>query len=157
MAGYFENTTFGMTGIPLSGNTANTELFAGATVTKGSNKHSTAAAAGGLDWGTDAGTFNLKLNFKIRLIEPITYAAAAEGKTNDETVIFKIYSSPDNSTFSEVASYTTNAKALNASRLKCNIAFSAVPTMGRYFCVGITTKTACTGGKLLISCDPKGY
>lgn len=153
MAGYFENTTFGMTGISLSGNTAGTEIFAGATVTKGSNKHASAADAKGLDWGTDAGTFNLKLNFKVRTVSPITYASTSA----DGTVTFKVYSSSDNATFKEVASYTTTADALNASKLKNNIVFSAVPTMGRYFCIGITTKTACTGGVLLVSCDPKGY
>lgn len=146
MAGYFENTTFGMTGIDLTG--VSTAVYAGANVTKGKNTQTSAKLAGGLDWGTDAGTFNLKLNINIRTLKKIAGATK---------LTFSLMSSSDNSTFEEIATYTVSATSLNASVLKNNIVFSAVPTMGRYFCIGIKPDAAATAGMLLISCDPKGY
>lgn len=146
MAGYFENTTFGMTGIDLAGVSAAT--YAGANITKGKNTATSAKLAGGLDWGTDAGTFNLKLNINIRTLKKI------EGATS---IKFSLMSSSDNSTFEEIATYTVPVDSLNASILKNNIVFSAVPTLGRYFCIGLTPDAAATAGMVLISCDPKGY
>lgn len=153
MAGYFENATLGYGGVDLKDKAATTEFFIGANVAKGVNTYTTAQKAGGIDWGTDAGTFNLKLNFDIQLIKKVALEAGAD----TDMITFKFYSSPDNSTFTAIGSYQLALGSLNAARHKNNIVFSALPTMGRYFCVGITLPKKATDGMIVVSCYPQGY
>lgn len=153
MSGYFNTASFGMRDISLKGAKAATAIYAGANVTKGVNTYSTAKAAGGLDFGKNSGTFNLELILKVKVIKTITQDAAV----TDDSVKIELMSSEDNATFTSIASYTTSVASLNAAKLKNTITFSAVPTMGQYFCIGITPTSAVTDGQILIEALPKGY
>ncbi len=153
MAGYFENATLGYTGVNLKDKAATTEFFIGKNVSKNTNTYASANDAGGIDWGTDAGTFNLKINFDIQLIKKVKLEEGAD----TDVITFKIYSSKDDKTFTELGSYSITLGSLNSAKRKNNIVFSALPTMGRYFCMGITLPKNGTEGMIVVSCNPQGY
>ena len=73
MSGYFDIMTFGMGPINLKDVTGATEHFAGTVVDTTKVLQTSAAAAKGINWGSDKGMYRIKVMCDIKVQQKITY------------------------------------------------------------------------------------
>ena len=158
MAGYYELMTFGAGPVNLKDLTAAKEYFVGKVVTETKVVQDTAAAAKGIDWGTDTGMYRVRVMCDIKTNQKIAIPKA----TNIE---FRIYDSADDTTFGTdpVTTHIVPISALNEAR-KTPICFSFLSTTKRYFCISFkltggsaTTSDRATAGQLLMTANPSVY
>lgn len=158
MAGYFDTMTFGMGAIPMKDVTGNTEHFAGTEVSTTQVLQTTAAAAKGINWGSEHGAYRAKIRVDIKVLQKIAITRATH-------VEFRVYQSADNATFDTdpLMTYRCSVDMLNKAR-KTPISISALSTIGKYFCVSfkfvggsVATTDKCTTGNMLITANPESY
>lgn len=158
MAGYFETLAFGMGPIPLKDVTAADEHFAGIVVDTTKCLQADADTAKGIDWGSDRGSYRMKIVCDIKMNQKLAIATATH-------VEFAIYESSDNVTFDDdpVALYRVPIEQLNMAR-KTPVTFSFISTNKRYFCVGfkftggsVANTVKATAGNMLITANPYTY
>lgn len=165
MAGYYETMTFGMGPINLKEVTAATEHFAGTVVDKSKVLQTSAAAAKGINWGSEHGAYRAKITIDIKCTQKIAIATATH-------VEFKVYESADNATFgTETKSGTPDALfsfkvpiSLLNKATKTPISISVLSTVSKYFCISlkftggsVASTVKATAGQLLITANPSNY
>lgn len=145
-----ENITFGNRGFSLKSLNIGTEYFVGANASTNSGVadivKTTAAAAGGLDFGSDNGNYRHQLFVDVKATEKLADTAVS-------SVTFKIYDSSDNSSFVERTSVTVDKEQLNDTLKREAVRFNVVSTAKRYFLLGVTVNgtgtAALTSGALV--------
>lgn len=152
MAGYIENTTFGMAPINLKGATTSA-LYVGAEVdeSKRDNKFTSAAAAKGLDWGSTRGTYNSKMSIAIYLVKKIEAA-------DDATITFSICQSKELDKNFEEGWNTLKCTVAELNKaLHTPIVFTPASTMKQYICLKLQPSAAIADGAIRVSAEYKGY
>lgn len=158
MSGYFDVMTFGMGPVNLKDVTGATEHFLGTVVSKTQVIQTSAAAAKGINWGSDKGMYRVRVMCDIKAQQKIAITKATD-------VEFKIYDSADNATFSTdpVATYKVPIAVLNEAR-KTPVCFSFLSTVRKYFCISfkfvggsVASTDEATAGQLLITANPENY
>lgn len=158
MPGYFEVMTFAAGPVDIKELTAAKEYFVGKVVSTEKVVQDTAAAAKGVDWGSDKGMYRVSVMCDIKTTQKIAITRA----TNVE---FRIYDSADDTAFGTdpVMTHIVPISLLNEAR-KTPICFSFLSTTKRYFCMSFkftggsaTTTDKATAGQLLITANPSVY
>ena len=158
MSGYFDIMTFGMGPINLKDVTGATEHFAGTVVDTTKVLQTSAAAAKGINWGSDKGMYRIKVMCDIKVQQKIAIQKATD-------IEFRIYDSADNASFGSdpISTYKVPIASLNGAK-PTPVSFSFISTAKKYFCISmkfvggsIASTDKATAGQLLITANPIGY
>ena len=154
---YIQSTTFGGGGVDLKTKSTASEIFIGATFSTTGKTATSAKNAGGLDTGNEHGQFRLLYDIQLKVIQKLVTS------NSDDHIKVTVYESPDNSTFTEGASYTTTLEKLNKAR-RTPLSFPLYSSAARYLVLGIkflkgtaaSTGTVTTG-VIVATANPTSY
>lgn len=156
MPGSFENYIFGGSKIDFKSHTVANETYLGAKFSSGDQKKTTAANAGGLDFGSVRGYFKNQASIRIRCMDKFT-------DENLESVEFSIYDSDDNSSFTKRWTLSCDKEGLNESK-KIPIFFSIPSNAKRYVVLHVKfvakqsqTLTTIASGSILADMMPTRF
>lgn len=152
MPGFMDNYVFGGAKVDFSTQATAKELFLGATFANGSQIKTTAAAAKGLDYGSNEGYYKQYAAVRIQRMDAFDAELGS--------VEITLYDSEDNTTFSQASKLFVKAEDLaNANRTP--ILMVVPSTVKRYLAMSIKftaasgkTLTALTKGSLIAQITP---
>ena len=156
----FQLMTFGGGGVSLKGLKAATDYFIGDVYSTTSTTQTTAAAAKGIDFGSENGTYKTRVTCALKSVKKITVSDAA--KVTDVEVGFM--ESSDNKTFTETMTLKIKLKDLNEAR-RTPIVFTPISTCSRYFCLRLkftgtgasASADTVSDGMILATAEPDTY